>query len=335
VFSDEELSTTAMTYLQGHRNMLDRPHPFIDDWLANKEDQEGGERMIVRWKVARHSSGQQLTTGYEPITMTGAPILKPGTQGWFYNVRPVMISERDEIINRGKAAVLDLLKTRVQDTEDGTRADLEDAVLRANVTTMSDLLPFNGADDTDGFLEHAAVGSQTNTVHGVAKSTYSTLVGFQNQRYDGAGSFSANGLIGLQDGLTRITELSTEARKMKGYLSIAGSTNLKRAVLPQERYTSKDDLDAGRMVEMFGGVQFRVTSRLPNSGTTTTADPWTALVVDWASLHFVGQKGYVMMLDEFRPVSGHIVRAAFMHTFGQNVARFFGSSFVLFDAETW
>lgn len=332
-YSDEELSTTAAAYLKNERAMQDINHPFLDDMIAAKKTVEGGERLIIPWDVQRHSQTTQLSTGYEPVSLVANPVSTPGNQGWFYAIRPIIISNRDTIINRGASKQMDLLQSRVQDTERGLRAEWEDASLRGGVPTFSDHQTLNGFDDQTGFLEESAVGAQNNTVHAVSKATFATLPGFQNQNFDFAGAFGANGLTGLSDMIARIKDVTTERTQLRGYASIQGELNLKRVVQTQERYTT--ELDAGKQVLVYDGIPIKVTSRLPNSGTVTTADPWTFLFVDWSAVRFIGQTGWVMNMDQFREISGHVTRAAFMHLFGQFTVEHFGSHAVGFDGEVF
>lgn len=339
--TNEFLSTTALLHIRRMRNMVDRPHPFLEDFMKNREDQSGGAKIIVRWKTNRHATTTRLVTGYEPINMSVLPIGTPGQDDWAYVVRPVLISKRDTTLNRGKAEIISILKERVQDTEDGLRAELHDTLLRGpgasgtytGVPAFADFNTFNGSDSTTGFIEEAAVGSQTNVVHSVSKGTFSTLPGFQNQVFDGAGSFSTNGLPGLQSITTTIMELAPDGTKLMGYQSLANQNNLKRVLFSNERFLDKAELDAGRPVLVYNGIKLRPDSRLPNTGATTTADPWSCLILDFNATKFMGQQGMVFNFENFEKLPGHEVRAATMSIFGQVIMEYFGSSGLLFDAE--
>lgn len=335
VFSNEELSTTAMSYLKVLRNMLEQPRFYVDDMIKMKKDESGGERLIIPWETARQTVTTQMQTGYEPVSLAANPMFTPGNEAWFYAIRPIIMTTKDDIINRSKPKQIDLLERRTKSTEMGLKQEWEDQSLQDNQPTMSDLLPINGFDSTTGFLEAAAVGSQTNTVHNVSKATFSTLPGFQNQVFDIADSFSSNGLVGLYDMSTRVKLLAPDGTKLKWYASVAGTNNIKRALNSQERYLSSDKLDGGRRVLTYDDIPIVTTDAMPNAGTATTANPWTFLLQDWDSMGFVGQSGWVMKLDEFRDVSGHSARAAFMHLFGQNIVRYFGSSGVLHSGEVF
>jgi len=334
-YSDEELSTTAAAYLTDERRgMQDRPHPFALDVLANKQDESGGERVIIPWDVQRHSQTTEFVSGYESANLSISPISKPGSDGWWMAVRPIVISERDELINRGKHKVLDRLKRLVTDTDRGALDEFDRHLLQGGLAGYSDLNHLNGFDYTDGFLEENAPGLQTNVVHGVSKGTYSALPGFQNQIADINGAFSTNGLPALHKICTQLREITDDPGKCMGYMSIDGATNLKRATQEFERYGEQGD--PGRPILMFSGIKFKVTSFLPNSGATTSTEKWSFLMLDHSSIKFRGQQGVVMSMTPFRDVGGgHIAKVAFLRTMGQLTVSYFGSTGVAFNGDAW
>jgi len=301
------------------------------------EQETGGERLIIPLNFRRHSRTTQFSSGYEPVNMTIQTLGTPGGATWFDAVRPVVISGHEERINRGTYKVLDVLQERTKDTFNGMKLEFQQHLLRGDQPNMSDLEHLNGIDDTtDGFLEAAAVGAQSNSVMNVSKATYSFAPGWNNQWFDGGGSFSANGLIGLQDLTTRITELAGEGSlKLKGYLSIACANNLKRALRTFERYISEKEYDAGRQIMVWDGTGLEVLRDLPSTGTNSTAAPMSALFVDWSSVKFVKQAGAYFDSGAFDTQSGYNVRASFLHLMGQLKTNYLGSSAIMTDAEAF
>ena len=53
-------------------------------------------------------------------------------------IRPVVISGHEERLNRGEAEIVSILESRLQDTEQGFRAEFEEQLLFGNVPSMSD-----------------------------------------------------------------------------------------------------------------------------------------------------------------------------------------------------
>lgn len=334
-YSDEELSTIARAYLKTRRSMRNRPRRVTDDLIANAKNQTGGEGIIIPWEVGNHSNTTQMSTGYEPVSLAAAPIHKPGTDTWCFCIRPVLISLKDDIVNRGSGKVIDRLQTRTKNVEDGMRADIEQQVLADTVTAMNDLNTLNGMDNSYGFLEEHAVGSQSNTVHGLAKTVYGTLPGFQNQIYDCNANASNTLLPALRSVTSSIRDLVDDDAKLTGYCTVAFLNNYKRCLQSSEIYASSDPLDGGRRALTYDGIPLRTTNLLPSAGTTSTGDPWSCVILDHSSIYLMAQSGYLLPLDDFRPVSGHIVRAAFMYFFAQLVVEYYGTSALIWDGNTW
>jgi hypothetical protein len=206
------------------------------------------------------------------------------------------------------------------------------------VPALVDLVTLNGFDNTTGFLEQAAVGAQSNVIHGIPRAA-NLHPGFQNQRFDCAGSASANLLIGAYDVATRIKDLAegnpNANPDIVGYISIACQNNLKRALNTNEQYLSEKELNGGRRVLMWGEWKLESNSDLPDSGSITTGSPWSIAFVDHNALRFIAQKGAYFDLTEFDKPTGYDVQVAFMHLMGQHAGFYFGSSGVVYDAEVW
>lgn len=348
VVEDELLTTTAFSYLKELRSMKDRPYPAVDDLLKKgMQTQEGGERVIIPWEVDDHSEATQISTGYEGLVNTARPTMRSGHEDWAYIAQPVFLSRRDQLITRGKHAMIDRWKTRVKNVERHIHRILEQVMFRtaaasgsyAGHAAFSDFLSLNGADQSTGFIEAAASG--TNTLHNVGKATYpaSSHPQFHNLWYDGAGSFSANGLIGLYRMIVDSIDNNGDINPSdyQGYISKEAAGHLKRALRSAERYVDAKDMDDGaRMSMMYHGIPLTITGRLPNSGSATTADPWSVLFVNWKEgVRFIGQSGAVMSLDPVERIPGTLVQVAVFHLMGQLVCPKPGLNALLSDADAW
>lgn len=336
--TNQLLSSTTFQWSKDYRSQIDRPTEFVDD--AEKmgmDEEEGGERMIIAANFTRHSNTTQLSTGYDAVDLAVNAPLTPGHEGWYDGIRPVVISGHEERINRGAAAKLKLAKVRYEDTVKGLELDFQLASLQGGMANYSDLRTFNGADDTTGFLEAVAYGSQTNVVHNLSKATYSTSVGWQNQFYDCNNSASTLLLQAMYDTHTRIKVLCSDPGKLKWYISIATANNLKRALNTNERYLSAKELDGGRRVMMFDGTPISEVKDLPSTGTNSTLKPWGAMLVSWGDVQFVAQKGFYMKDGSWFDLSpsGQEGRAMFRHLMGQWRARYLAASGVIVRSELW
>ena len=180
------------------------------------------------------------------------------------------------------------------------------------------------------------MGSQGNTVGSVSKSTYSSKTGWQNQMFDGAGSFNSNGLAGLYDLKVEIASVSPNGDPNVILASRAGFKNLKRSLQAHERYVDQSKIDGGRLVEYWDGVQINVERNMPTAGTVTTGDPISFYMLNLSDIHTLWDpKGY-FDLSDFETVSGEYdVRAAKIRVRGQLIAKHLGSSGVAFDLETF
>lgn len=334
--SDQLLSTTLFSHMKTMKSQINKPVPFLEDLeKLGMEEEEGGERMIIPMAFNRHSRTTQLSTGYEPINLTVKPIGNPGYDGWCDVIRPIVIAGKDNRVNRGKAKIISIMETRSQDAYDGLRMEMQQQLIQGGQAGWSDCNNLNGTDNTTGFLESAAYGSQTNVVHNLSKATYNFSVGWQNQWTDLANSFSTNGLQGMYDMMTRVFALSKGA-KLRWYASIKATNNLKRALNSNERYLSESELDGGKRVMTFGGAPVSTLfSDMPNAGTNTTATPWSFMLVDFDELKFVKQKGFYFEAGEFETQSGYDVQASFIHTMGQLRVTYLANFGLATKGEVW
>lgn len=338
-FSDEEMTATTQIRLQKRRNAIDTPLPITKMLLENMEEEEGGERVLVPWNYQRHSNTTRITNGFDLVDMTARPTLTHAYDDWCYVVSPNLWSKFDEKINRGKSKVLDKIAARADDTDKRMHRELELQFLRANQTPWSDLNTGNGFDSSVGFLESAAVGSQTNTVMGLSKGTYSTLAGFQNKRADIGGSFSTVGLQRLRDAGMDVKFLNQdEQTKPYCFVSLEAAKNYGRAIQTQDLY-GKDFRDGVILEVAINGMKYALCDNLPNSGATTGVgnDEWSFLCIDAAAIRLIGQKGTVFNVEPWRELGGQqmLVKASLEEFMGQVVVDFFGSSSVVFGGDTW
>jgi hypothetical protein len=329
-FSDEEISTTSLNYLINDRKMQDRPRFFANDLISHKKEDGEGHTVVIPWDVQRHSESTRMITGYEAVNMTVQTVMKAGRDDWAYVVSPVVWSIRDEKQNSGKAKKIGILEKRTRDTDLRMLHELETRVLSASGASWADLNTINGFDSTTGFLE--AGSSQTNTVHEISKGTYSSLVGFNNQRGDVGGAASTNLLDEMRLMQLRIKDATEDPTKLGCYASILGANQYNKIVGGNERYTG-DDRDGARTKVLAGGMLHTVTSALPNAGTTTTNDPWSFLTVDYGAIELHTMPNMCMSLTPFSEISGYRVKAAFMEFFGQVTINYFASSGVIYDSE--
>tara|TARA_R100001082_G_scaffold28821_1_gene14483 strand:+ start:17232 stop:18275 length:1044 start_codon:yes stop_codon:yes gene_type:complete len=338
---NELLSTTMHVLMKEWRDGVHESVAFLEahDRVhgAGNPTQAGGTRIVVPLGFGEHSTTTRLQTGFERIDLSVSDVFVPAVYNWAHVVRPVAISSEEEFINQGDAAVLSILESRVKMTANALKREFVKQIVDGSQTGWEDWGTLNGVDNTAGYLEEGAVGTgQTNSVGGVAKNTYSDKTGWNNQIFDGAGSFNANGLAGLYDLLVEINAVSPNGPPNVILASRAGFKNLKRALSAQERYVDQSKLDGGRMVQLWDGIQIDVEYNMPTAGTTTGTDPISFYFLNLNDLHVMWDpKGY-FDLSDFETVSGEYdVRAAKLRCRGQLIAKHLGSSGMAFDLETF
>jgi len=208
---------------------------------------------------------------------------------------------------------------------------------------------FNGFDSTAGIFESGAAGSgQSNSIGGLSKSTYAFAIGWNNRVANMADAFGTNSNVLYQ--VLTATKRHKDSGKKCWLFSDAGMNNIKRTVSANERYMVKDDLDAGRMVEVYQGIKIYQEPQMPIStatgGSATNTDPITAYLVDSEDIFPVWMKGVRMGeidipdgyfgVGEWRPIQGtQAVWGMPMFVAGQLITADMGSSAVVHSGETF
>ena len=337
---NELLSTTMHILMKDFRDNVHESVAFLDAQErvhgAGKPVQSGGSRIVVPLGFGEHSSTTRMQTGFERIDLSVEDVFQPAQYDWGHVVRPVAISSEEEMVNQGDSAVLSILESRVTMTANALKREYVKQIVQGSQVGWEDWNTLNGVDVATGFLEENAVGAQGNTVGSVSKTTFSGKTGWQNQIFDGAGSFNANGLAGLYDLLVEIDAVSPSGKPNVILASRAGFKNLKRALQAHERYVDQSQIDGGRMVETFQGIPINVEFNMPTSGTTTATDPVSFYLLNMNDIYTLWDPQGYFDLSDFETVSGEYdVRAAKLRCRGQLIAKHLGSSGIAFDLETF
>lgn len=338
---NEILSTTMHITMKEFRDGLHLATAFLDaqERVHGKAQpsQEGGSRIIQPVTLAVHSNTTALDSGYERIDLSAADVSRPAVYDFAHVVKPVVISMEEELINAGKARVIAMAEMRTKSVANEMRREFVKQLVAGGVPQWQNKwTTLNGIDYSTGMLEENAVGSQTNSVGGLSKSTYALTTGWQNQTFNGAGSFNANGLAGLYD-----LKVETNAVSASGPIDIIlasknGFKNLKRTLQANERYMDDSKLDGGRMAQFWDGVRIEVEPQMPNAGTTTTASPISFYFINSKDIYVMWDPMGYFFLEDFETVSGEYdVRAAKMRCRGQLVAAALGSSGLAYGLEAF
>jgi len=340
---NELLSTTMHIVMKEWRDNVHTSTAFLEAQARvhgeGKPVQAGGTRIVIPLGFGEHSKTTRMQTGYERIDLSVEDVFVPAVYDWAHVVRPIAISSEEELVNQGDAAILSILESRVKMTANALKREYVKQMVQGSVAGWDDWGSLNGVDSTSGFLEQDAVTSQTNSVGGVSKSTYSDKTGWQNQVYDGAGSFNSNGLAGLYDMIVEINSVSPSGNPSVILASRSGFKNLKRALSASERYIDTAKLDGGRVSQTWDGVPIDVEYYMPDGGTTTGSAGDNEISFYMLNLNDIytlwDPKGF-FDLGDFETVSGEYdVRAAKLRCRGQLVAKHLGSSGLAIGLDTF
>lgn len=321
-------------------SMIDYPLRFLR--RVEQESWEAGEKVVIPLKFERHAVTTEFDTGWEKINLDVSPIVDTVEERWCDVVRPAAIAGHEQRVNgQGKQRKLDLIKERMEDTFLGLKAEHQEAAVIGNVSAWSNLIPLNGSDQTTGFLEAAAQGSQTNTIHGQSRATYTGALLFQNWFANVSSLFSANGLHDLQEMQVKTKKLRVEAMKNGTkvgkqclYTSDAFLLNMKRATEVREQYVNTEG-NPGRLVLMFGEWEVDLID-LPQAGTNTTANPFSAILVDHAAIRHQVKPGFFYKWSPVYNLAPHYdIEVKLLHVMCQQVGATTGTSGVLINGETW
>ena len=257
-----------------------RTIPLLDavQRAGNVEMVNGGQKVDHPVILADHSNITQLTTGYESVNLAVKDALRTASFDWCDFVAPVVITEKEQLSNKGERAIIRIAEARLKSvmgmlkrewckqTVAGTSSILGDLnTLNGNGTTAGFGFPVKPANLT-GFFEVADFGSQTNDVGGIDKATFPNS--FQNQTADvlgGAGLvFATNGLKSMSNIMINAQTYAPEG-DIDIILASPTSYELYRNELQdQERYTSASqtrDL-AGKLILMYNGAPMYIDPHL-------------------------------------------------------------------------
>lgn len=325
------LSSTARARSKKALDNLFETVPLLDhiQKAGGVEIINGGQRITRSAILAEHSNITQLATGYEAVSSSVADVLRSPEFEWCDFVAPIVITKKEELSNKGERAVISIADARMKSVLGMLKREWELQAIRGTSTVLTEMETLNGIDNTTGWLEEDAFGSQTNTVGGLGKNTYASS-NWQNQSFDVASNFSSNGLGGMTELMIQ-TQIYAPEGTVDLILASPTSYRLYKSVLQQnERYMPKETvLDGGRLALAFNGALMYVENNL---GTGTAANP---------SMYFLNSKSMKVVFDseanfsmsDFEHKSGYAAREAQMFVRTQLVADHLASLGLLYDAE--
>ena len=345
---NELLSATSIEAAREARDLSSITLPFLNN--HNRIHGEGqpskssGHRWVHSFQTNAHSTPTRKRTGYEQMNLSFAGVLTPMVLAPAEVSYPIGISAVEQDLNGGDLQTIELASRRSKAVMSEAKRDFEKQMIQGGVSQYEDFNTLNGIDEANlGFLEHRAVGSQSNNIGGFSKSQYSTLEGSQNQFFDIGSNFNSNGLNGLYRSIIKAKARATD--DLGGLAVICSETafeNYKRTLQASERYmvsSGDEKLDATGMNLMISGVPAHVSTYMPQAGTNSTTNKASFYLIDFNAIYFCWSKvirdGYFSMSDFSDVGNGYQVKVAELLIRGQLCIEYWGSSALLVNGETF
>lgn len=344
-FDTEELSNVAMSVLGDDKpDLLDKKLPLCleADRIngAGKPSKDGGRKWLQPVEVIEHSDVTGMPTGYEEVLLDieGTDrtfVFEPG-----YASAPIVFTQVDKNTYTGEAAFYDYVGDKVKGVARMMKRKWHVFSLAGTGAGFlaSGWNHLNGTDDTNGYVEEEAHGSQGNTVGGLSKSTLSGVAGMNNWSYDMSDLFGSNGREGVRTIINNVREYG-DAEGLTVLASRAGMLNAQRVMEPYMQYKPGDTPDLYSPDVLLMGAPIHQTEDMPIGGTNTSASPWSLLLLDlkgifpvWLRADTDGHFG----ITDFREVGGgHRGVVAFIDCNGQWCVKKFHSTGLIHSGETF
>ena len=330
-----------------------RTVPLLDavQKAGNVEKVNGGSKVDHPVILTEHSSITQLATGYESVNLAVKDPLRTAVFDWCDFVAPVVVTEKEQLSNKGDRAVIRIAEARLKSVMGMLKREWERQTVAGNSTVLTELNTLNGEgvvaagawgpsalQNTDGFFElgaFGAVGGQTNTVGGIPKASFRTS--WNNQSHDVGGTFAAGagrGLLGMSDLMIQTSIYAPEG----GIDIILASPNsyeqYRNSLAQLERYSSMEQMKgtAGRLGILYNGAMVYIE---PNLGFTEAAGG------NPISMYFLNSKLFSVYFDrdaffemgKMERISGYAAMSSNIMTRSQLCISNLSGHGVLYNAE--
>ena len=311
-----------------------RTIPLLDAVKAkgNIEKVNGGSKVNHPVILAEHSSITQLSTGYESVNLAVKDPLRTAEFDWCDFVAPVVVTEKEQLTNKGDRAVIRIAEARLKSVMGMLQREWCKQVVAGTSTVLTELNTLNGETSTTGFFNKDAFGAQNaNTVGGIAKADF--LQSWQNQVADVAGNFSANGLSKMSNLM-----IQTQTYAPEGEVDIILASPLsyelyRSALTAQERYSSMEQMRglSGKLGLLYNGAMMYIE---PNLGFAIGGG-------DKMSMYFLNSKLFNVYFDqdaffemgEMKAISGYAAMSSNIMTRTQLAISHLAGQGVLINAE--
>jgi hypothetical protein len=339
--TNDLLSSTLYSIRESFVDELYKKVPFLDHarTMGGIEMEDGGIKIQRPLALAEHSSITQLPTGYEPVNIAVSDPLRPAVYDWCDYVAPVVITQKEELENRGAKAIIKILEARTKSVFGLLKRECNKQILGNASLILTDLNTLNGntggSGSATGFLEENDVGLQTNVIGGISKATYAATRGWQNQVGNAAGAFSTNGLAAMNQIYLNANAVAPMGDIGLIIASIDAMANYKRVLQAQERYIDPKVLDGGRMALAFAGALVEQDADMPANAGGAANDEYSMYFINFDALKLVIMEDADYAISDFVHDIGSTARVAKVYHKEQLIADHLGSLGVLYGGNTY
>ena len=237
-------------------------------------ESDGGQKVNCPAIMTEHSMITQLSSGYESVNLSVKDPLRQTEYNWCDFLAPVVITEKEQLSNKGDRAVINIAEARLKSVMGMLQREFCKQIVANDSTVLTELESLSPTR-TDGWFALQAFGAQgIGKVGGLSRSTYQQT--FQNQYVDGPSAFSGATLSQAERLFRAMSKLyiDTQVYAPEGEVDIILMSPrcyelYKNSLFAQERYTSiQEERDmAGKLGLMFNGAKVYVE---PNLGFSYT-----------------------------------------------------------------
>lgn len=231
-------------------------------------ESDGGSKVNCPAIMTEHSMITQLSSGYESVNLSVKDPLRQTEYNWCDFVAPVVITEKEQLTNKGDRAIINLAEARLKSVMGMLQRQFCMQVV-ANTSTILTEMESLSPTRTNGWFACQPFGNQiVGSVGGLQRSTYTQT--FQNQYVDCPSAFptastQSERLFRSMSKLYIDSQVYAPEGEVDIILMSPRCYELyKNSLFAQERYTSiQEERDmAGKLGLMFNGAKVYVEPNL-------------------------------------------------------------------------
>ena len=313
--SNDILSSTLRILKDQEVDNLFKAVPLMDQIRAagGVETYDGGQKLDRPLILAEHSTITQLSSGYEPVNLSAADVLRTATFNWCDAVAPIIITKKEELSNKGEKAVISIAEARMKSVMGMLKREFEKQFVAGTSSVLSDLLTLNGTTASGintGFMETATFGTQNNTIGGLAKSS------FQNDLQNQFATIGG-GTNPINAALTDIyVQAQTRTPDGSAPNLILASAKLykdyKAELYNQQRFIDEAVLDGGKLALAFNGARMFVDPFMDGNLTSDGTNDINAYVLNTNFMKMVFDSDANFAMTDFVDATGYASRYAYI-----------------------